>query len=92
MLTHLYKKGYPSLLCVGLGNLATLQCHLHKRARWLVAALYFRPACRRVVPRRLSLPAVEEGFDADEKGEEVGINTTWVATMRERRRCNRLRA
>ena len=25
MLTHLYKKDYPSLLCVGLGNLATLQ-------------------------------------------------------------------
>ena len=33
MLTRLYKKDYPSLLCVGLGSLATLQFHLHKRAR-----------------------------------------------------------
>jgi hypothetical protein len=35
---------------------------------------------------------MEEGIDADEKGEEVGINTIWVAAMRGRRRCNRLRA
>jgi hypothetical protein len=29
---------------------------------------------------------------ADEKGEEVGISAIWVAAMRGRRRCNRLRA